>query len=372
MLDTAEGEIEVDRRFVKGSAVLYGCMFFFIGCTGRQSAETKSVEQIYAEKGRPVHVRTIKRGEYSVYLKYPADFRARTQSTAYAKISDVVRKIQVKVGDHVARDQVILTFSVDDNASYQQAKLSYENAQTTYNRMRMLYAAAGVSKQDFDNAQTQYELAREAFKSAGDMIEVNAPIDGYITQLNVQTSTNVKPGDPLFTVSNRDGFEAYFYVTADEIEDIRPGEKTLIEGRNETIEGRITEVSLNMDAERKAVLVKAFFAGKPKTLVSGMNVDIAVEVYRTGNAITADQKELVREGTGWTAYVVKNGTAEKRKLKLGREQGITYEITEGLEEGDVLVTDGAQDLSAGEKVNIIPALDNPEVTTEPDSAEVQE
>ena len=59
MLDTAEGEIEVDRRFVKGSAVLYGCMFFFIGCTGRQSAETKSVEQIYAEKGRPVHVRTI-------------------------------------------------------------------------------------------------------------------------------------------------------------------------------------------------------------------------------------------------------------------------------------------------------------------------
>lgn len=331
-------------------------------CAGRKTAESKSMEQLYAEEGRPAHVRTIAYEPFSVYLKFPADFRARTQSTAYAKISDVVRKIRIKVGDHVVRDQVVLTFSLEDNTSYQQAKLSYENAQVTYNRMKTLYAASGVSKQDYDNAQTQYELAREAYKSTGDLIEVKAPIDGYVTQINVQTSTNVKPGDALFTVSNRDGFEAYFYVTADEIDDIRTGEKALIEGRNEKIEGRVTEVSLNMDADRRAFLVKAFFAGKPKTLVSGMSVDIAVEAYRNEKAITAEQKELVREGDGWTAYVVKDGKAEKRELELGRKQGITYEIAGGLETGDLLVTDGAQDLSTGEKVKVISA----------DSSKVQE
>ncbi len=324
----------------------------FTSCAGKKGTTAKSMEQIYSEEGRPVHVRTIQAQPFSVYLKYPADFKARTQSTAYAKISDVVREISVRVGDHVARDQVVLTFSLDDTA-YQRAKMSYENAEAAYNRTKTLFAASGVSKQDFDNAQTQYELAREAYRSASEMIHVKAPIDGYISQLNVQTSANVRPGDALFTVTNHDGFEAYFYVSADEIDDIRTGERALIDGKNETIEGRVTEVSLNMDAEKRAFLVKAFFAGKPKTLVSGMSVDVSVEAYRNENAVKAGQQELVREGDTWVAYVVKTGKAEKRAVSIGREQGLDYEILGGLEPGDILVTDGAQDLYDGEKVRQI-------------------
>jgi RND family efflux transporter MFP subunit len=331
-------------------------VLFAVSCSGKSKNESKSMEQIYSEKGRPVEVRTVRPESFSVYLEYPAEFRARTQSTAYAKISDVVRTIDVRVGQKVKRDDIVMTFSLD-NSNYQQAKVSYDNAKLTYDRMKALFAAAGVSKQDFDNAKTQYELTAEQFRSAEELVCVKSPIDGYITQVNVQTSANVNPGDALFTVSNQDGFEAYFYVMPEEISDIRTGEKALVEGHQETVEGRITEVSLNLDPVRKAFLVKAFFAGKPKTLVSGMNVDVSVEVYKNAEALVMSQEELVNDGDNWAGYIVKDGTARKQEVVFGRQQGIEYEITSGIAKGDQLVTTGVQNLSDGEKVNVVkPAL----------------
>jgi membrane fusion protein, multidrug efflux system len=326
-------------------------LFFLLSSCTEESThlKAKSIEQIYAQEGRPVQVRTIKPAVFSAYLTYPAEFRARTQSTAYAKISDVVRELYVKVGDKVKRDQVVLSFSID-NSDYQQAKLSFENAEAAYNRTKALFAAAGISRQDFDNTRTQYEISKEAFKSAGEMIQVKAPIDGYITQMNVRTSVNVNPGDPLFTVSNQDGFEAYFFVAADERDDIRTGAHAIIEGKNETIEGRITEASLIMDPVRKAFPVKAFFAGKPKSLVGGMSVDVSVEVYRNEQAVVVQQQELVREGSEWFAFIIQKGHAVKKQLATGREQNLEYEIVSGLTAGDVLVTSGAQELSDGEKI----------------------
>lgn len=167
-------------------------------CSGgkQDGAVEQSITQIYKEEGYPVHVRAIEPENFSVYLKFPAEFKARTQSTAYASISEVVRTIRFKVGDYVKRDQVVLSFS-QDNSAYQQAKLSFENARAAYNRTNKLYADAGVSQQEYDNAKTQYELAREAFKSAGKMVEVESPISGFITQIDVRASANVSPGDPL-------------------------------------------------------------------------------------------------------------------------------------------------------------------------------
>jgi RND family efflux transporter MFP subunit len=313
------------------------------------------MEQIYAEEGYPVQARTVAPEPFSVYLKYPAEFKARSQSSAYAKTSDVVRTINFKVGDYVRQDDVVLGFSMD-NSSYQQAKVSFENAQAAYNRISALYEEAGVSKQDFENIRTQYVLAREAFRAADELFRVKAPIDGYITQLNVQPSANVRAGDALFTVSNQDGFEADFYVLPNEIDNIHVNARVFVEGRNETIEGRITEVSLMMDGQKKAFPVKASFAGKPRTLVSGMSVDAAVEVYQNDKALTVSRDELSRTGEAWTVFLVEDGKAVQETVVLGQSQGFDYEVTGGLREGDILISDGLLELSNGAQVKVVAPL----------------
>jgi membrane fusion protein, multidrug efflux system len=340
----------VYMRKLSALCVLSVCLVVTACQAGSDSA--KSMNQLYAEKGRPVRIRSVTPEVFSVDLKFPAEFRARSQSTAYAKVSDVVRDIRVTVGERVVQDQVVLSFSMD-TPSYRQAKLSFRNAESSYRRIETLYREAGVSRQNYDNALTQYEMARESFKAASDMVQVKAPISGTITQLNVRESANVSAGAPLFTISNQDGYEALFYVTANEIADIQTGSSATISGTGETINGKVTEVTLIMDPVKKAFPVKAFFTGRPKTLVSGMSVDISVESYRNDRAIVVARKEMILIDGAWFVYVQEGETAVLRAVQTGRGAGLDFEIASGLKAGDALVCDGVKELSDGDKIRLV-------------------
>ena len=333
---------------------LVSVFVILVSCSGSQEPETeaRNLSQIYEEEGYPVAVRELNPSAFTVDLKFPAEFNARTQSTAYAGLAEVVRDVGFSVGDYVERNGTVVTFSLD-NPQYLQAKLGYENAKTAFDRMSLLFSENGVSRQDYDNARTQFELAREAFRSIGDLIEVQAPISGYITQINVQKSSNVRPGDALFTISNMDGYEALFYVSASEIDDIRVGAPTKIENETEVLSGTVSEVSLNIDPRRKAFLARASFEGKPRTLVSGMSVDVSVECYRNEEAIVVLRKEMLRSGEGWSAFVVEDGHSVMKPVRIGRDRGLEFEITEGLEPGDLLISKGADGLQPGSPVRII-------------------
>jgi RND family efflux transporter MFP subunit len=337
-------------------STLAGVLLFF-SCKGEEQTG-KNMTQIYADEGYPVQVRTVQAQAFSVYLKYPAEFRALNQATAYAKTSDVVRIINFQTGDYVGQDDVVLEFSMD-NSSYQQAKTSFENARNAYDRINLIYQEAGVSKQDFENTRTQYELAHETFRAATELVQAKAPIGGYITQLNVRPSANISPGNALFTISDQNGYEAVFYVLPNEIGNIYRGSRVFIENRDETIEGSVTEVSLIMDAQKKAFSVKAAFIGMPRTLVGGMSVDVSVEVYHNDKALTVSRSELIRSGETWTVFTVKEGKALQEKVAIGRNQGLQYEITNGITEGTLVISEGNQGLNNGIKVKIseIPLLD---------------
>ena len=126
----------------------------------------------------------------------------------------------------------------------------------------------------------QYAQAKSAFKTMDDIINVKAPIDGYVTALNVQVTDNVYPGAPLFTVSNLDAIEAKLYVTPEEARTVRTGQAALIEEDGQAARGAVTQVSMIMDPLHKAFPVTASFANQGFALTSGITADVALEVYR--------------------------------------------------------------------------------------------
>ncbi len=338
------------------SICLVSAVALLTGCSGKAAEETaKSMSQIHQEEGVPVNVRMMSSEPFSVYLNFPAQFNAQTESTAYASLSEVVREVGFSVGDFVEKDQVVVSLSLD-NPQYQQARLGFESAEAAFKRTKALFDENGVSRQDFDNVRTQYEIARESFKSISDLIEVRAPISGYLTRINVKKSANVAPGDSLFTVSDLEGYEALFYVTPGEIESIITGARAKIESGSETLTGYVSELALNLDPRKKAFPARAYFSGTPKSLVSGMSVDVEVESYHRDDALVVKRKDLVQTGSGWYAYVAEENRAVQHRLSVGRIRGLEFEILEGLVAGDLLITDGSQNLTDNVPVKIIDRL----------------
>jgi RND family efflux transporter MFP subunit len=329
-------------------------VFLALSCVGnKDSGEAAvSMERLYAENGQPVSVRRLEPEDFSVYLKYPTVVYAASESTAYASLSDVVRSISAKVGDTVRQDDVIVTFSTD-NQALRQATLTHENALASFNRSSALFKNNDISRQDYDSARTQYEIARANLKAANDMVYVKAPISGTITQIHVHSTENVQPGTPLFTVSGRNGYEARFYVSAAEIDRIQTGARAFINDPSQNIEGWITQISLTMDSRKQAFPVTAFFETASNKLVSGMGVDLSVETYRNEKAIVLSREELVETAVGYTAFVAEQNTARQVAVRIGHERGLRLEIASGLEEGELLISEGIQRLAPDTKINVV-------------------
>jgi RND family efflux transporter MFP subunit len=340
------------KRFIPVLALaLLACASCGGSGKGKQAQPARNMEEIYKEEGVPVRVRKIENETFSAYLKYPATLKAKLESSASASVAEVVREVGHQVGDYVRKDEVVVSLS-GDNANYQQAKAALDTAEASYARYKAMFESSDISPQDFDNVKVQYAQAKAAFKTMDDIVNVKAPISGYITRLDARVSDNTYPGAPLFTVSNLDAMEAKLYVTGEEARSVRTGQAALIEEEGRSFRGAVTQVSLIMDSQLKAFPVTASFQNPGSFLTSGITTDVALEVYRAQAIVTA-QKELVRQNDKYYAYVVADGVAKRRELKLGRRDGLRYEVLSGLEPGEMLVAEGAQSLDDGAKVRVV-------------------
>ena len=324
-------------------------------CAKNRENAVASMEQLHAENGIPVSVRKLDAEDFSVFLKYPGLIEASSESTASAALEDVVRTVSARVGETVREGDIIVSFS-EDNRTLAQAVLSHGNARTAFERASALFRSNDISRQDFDSVRMQYEISTTNLKAANDMVYVKAPISGTITQLNVRVTQNVRPGTALFTVSNSNAFEAKLHVGMNEIGRIKTGARAFIESQN--IEGRITQVSLAMDSQKQAFPVTVVFNGahSASRLVSGMNVDVSVETYRSDKAIILAQRELVRTDTGPTVFIPENNRVRQIAVQTGAEKGLQVEIIGGLREGDMIVSEGVQHISSESKIIIVPGI----------------
>ncbi len=86
---------------------------------------------------------------------------------------------------------------------------------------------------------------------------------------------------------------------------------------------------------------------------SGVTVEIKVLIYQNQKAITIPRNIVMSDENGQYIFVEKDGKAEKRYISNGQDSGILYEISNGLQMGDKLITHGGSQLSDGAKVKVI-------------------
>jgi RND family efflux transporter MFP subunit len=276
------------------------------------------------------------------------------ESTAYAAMGDKVEKIVVGVGDYVKKDAVLVTFPMDSpSAGYYQAKVAFENAKTTYQRIDNLYKSGGISLQDRDNAKASFDVSKADWDAVRRMVKVKAPISGYVTKVHVSETDNVDKEMALVTISRTDRMKAAIWVSEEEIFDVKKEMPAVAVWKGNTIEGKVVEVDMAMNAMRKAFRAVVEFDNPDNRLKAGTTVEINITTSIKPDAVVTERKNVLKEKGEHVVYVVKNGKAEKRNVVLGKQQGLDVEISKGLNPGDVLVVEGQMLLEDGGKVKIV-------------------
>jgi len=340
-------------KIVKGVFVVLVLGGLFFACSGDME-DTRSIEQIYKDEGVPVKTRIIQLENFKVERSYNAVLTGIEQSSAYAVVGDNVEKVFVKVGDYVEKDEILLTFPMNNpNAQYHQAKVAYENAKLAYERIANMYTTGGISKQQLDNAKASYDVAAANWDAAQQSVIVKAPISGYVTKVNVRESDNVKKDEELFTISRMNRMKARVWISEKDVQEVKSGMPAYAVWNDIRIEGRVIEVDMALDLKRQAFGANIEFDNPNKILKFDITVDVFIETYNKPDAIVVEMKDLIRENSSYFVYTVNNGKATKQAVMLGKSYQLKAEVLEGLKPGDEIVVEGQMLLEADAKIRII-------------------
>jgi len=340
------------------STLIFVMIFFLIsGCSGRgkEDLETRSISQIHADEGVPVKTMNIKREPFAVALRYNATVNGITESSASAMIKDSIDQVLFKVGDFVNKDAVVVRFPFNNPAAnFFQARAAYENSRNTFNRIDQLFKSRGVSQQDYDNAKTGYDVAKANWDNVNKMVNVTAPISGYITRLDVRVSDNVNPGDNLFTVTNYDKLIGQIWILERDIARVRSGLNAEAVWEGNTITGKVTQVDRALNPSRQAFGAFVEFDNTEHKILSGVKVDINIFVYENNSAIVIERKYLLESNEGNFVYIAgSQGTPIKRLARTGWQSGERIEIIQGLHEDDTLITEGSRFITESSRIRVV-------------------
>ncbi|MGD8605168.1 MAG: efflux RND transporter periplasmic adaptor subunit [Candidatus Zixiibacteriota bacterium] len=286
---------------------------------------------------------------------YTGSLDGEKQAVLYAKISEAVQKVNVDEGQMVKANTTLITLDrTGPSSNYQQAKSLYDNAEKNYNKMAFLYKQGAVSESQYDAAQTDYEVKKAAFEAASQLVEIESPIDGMVTSVDVSAGDYVQIGQRLATVATTRKLRIRFGVNSSDMNYFTEGGKVTVSSEvlPYTATGTITSVPTSANPTTRAFYVEATIDNSAGHFKPGMFVRIEYIKEDLKNVFVVPQNAvLVLDNTN-TVFVVKNDSASQRTVVLGPTVGGNVVIDSGLVAGDTLVTLGQDYLDQGFAVRI--------------------
>lgn len=302
----------------------------------------------------PVKIEEVKYQPFQQYVTFYSKLSGIKEATKGAMIGGKIEKINYPVGAYVKEKDVVVEFDTyNPAAQYEQAKAAYENLKKNYERMKALLQAGETSQANFDAIEAQYLVAKRNYESVRQMLFIEAPFDGTIVDIKVHPGDNVKGEAALFTISQTYKMRSKVWVSEKELYQFKKGMKVITEFNGETFVGRIVEISMAIDPMKQAFFVEVEFDNPKGILKSGLTTEIKILTYENPKAIIIPRNLVNKDEKGLYVFVVKNDKGEKRYITNGRESGLYYEVTSGLNDGDKLVVKGSAQLDDGTNVKII-------------------
>lgn len=318
----------------------------------------ESIADVQKRTGVPVRVETVQPAPFTRSVNFSGTLEGEEQAVVIARLMEIVREIPVRVGQRVARGELIARLDdANPQAMFRQAKSTRDDAKLDLDRMDTLYAQGAISRQLLDKARLAHNVAVSNFDAARDLIELSAPIAGEVVRIHLQAGEMAAPGQPVATIAASKQVRIRFQASADERKQLRrglPARIYLVFSDTTAIEGVVEKVEDAADPKTRLFEITVRSENPAGLLKPGVLTSVDVIVEQRDGVLTVNREALLTGTQSPQVFVVTpDGRAQKRDVKLGAQSAARSEITAGLQPGDRVVVFGQNRLADGELVAII-------------------
>lgn len=269
-------------------------------------------------------------------------------------------------------------------AARQKAAVNLEWARTDVERRKGLTGKGAGSKQELEDAEMlvrsrteelnaakfaeeiarfELDLSRAALLRSRPLaadetekwsLRIQSPINGLVLKVLQESETVVQVGTPLLEVGDPRDLEIDVEVLSSDAVKIRPGQTMWLKhwGGERPLSAQVRLVEpqgfLKLSAlgvEEQRVHVIAQFTEpfeSRKTLGDGYRVEAEIVVWQEDDVIKVPTGALFREPNSsdpaeWSVFVIDAEKARKRRVKIGRRNGLEAEVIDGLREADTVI-----------------------------------
>ena len=283
--------------------------------------------------------------------------QANSELNFMSEISGRVVAIYVDKGSKVGKGTPLLKIDSELlEADYKATLASYEALKKDEERFTRSYEAGGVSNQQLDNIRTQLVAAESRLavsKWKLDNAVVKSPIAGTINNRFVEMGALIAPSAPLFEIVDDSRLKVICNVPESRVSMIKTGQKVNVTSGNaaKVFSGTVKNVGVKTD--RGLNYPVEIVLDKDPELHNGMYLKVTFDSEGSQAAILIPRKAVVGSVLSANVYVVRDGKAEKREVRLGEMYGDSIEILEGISEGEEIITAGLMNVSDGTAVTVV-------------------
>ncbi len=266
----------------------------------------------------------------------------------------------VREGDRVQGGTVVarLGRARGDDAAAAAAGVELEREEQDLARIEALVESGALPGEDLDEARVRVSDARARIEQATERLadyRVTAAWSGVVSRVHVAVGDFVAARAPLVELFDPASLVLRFAVPEDRAVQVVEG--GLVDCELDAHPGRrftasITRVYPDIDRQSHTRTVEATLDAAVE-LMPGMFARLQLTVASAPDALVVPEEAIVHTGGQTALFVVgPEGTAERRTVRTGIEDGGRVQILEGVAEGERVATAGHNRLRDGAKVRI--------------------
>ena len=364
------------------------CCLLLLSCGRKAVKPAQTVAPI------PVQVQVVGEQTSVAQHTYVGTIEEERRVPLSVETGGQVLEVACRMGERVQKGEVLLRV---DSASAidarEAARAMLRQAEDAYRRVTEVHGAGGVTEQQLIEVETKLAQARSMAAMAERRVEncvLRSPSDGVVGEVHVAEGQMLSPMTPAMTLYIVDRLYVTFSVPESEVAEIAVGDMGSLEvpaieqgaklvptcresqEPSTSFPVRMVEKGMKANALSHAYPVRAEVLGVDKEvrdgakllnsklsncqiislLLPGMVGKVRMQGQQSeGVVIPAACVQVTTEGKSvWV--VQEDGTAVRRLIQIGQYVPNGVLVTDGLQTGDRVVTDGFQKLYKGAKVSL--------------------
>ena len=325
--------------------VVWIVILLLSGCKGAPEKE------VVENKALQVKLRKVEIREYKLPVRAAGMLSTTTEMKLGFKTGGIIRKVNVKEGALVKRGDLLAALDLSEiEAQVNQARIGLEKAQRDLSRAKNLYQDSVATLEQYQNANSAFELAQSQKRVADFNLEhsrIKAPANGRIQKILVETNELIAPGYPaILFASTESDWVVRVALTDKDIVKFSLGDSARVEMDafpDIRFPAEITELGAIADPVTGTYEVELKIHQTKTQFRSGFISRAFIYPTLSSSAVMVPLEALLgASDRRASVYVYNEGGLSTKRIRTGRIVDDMIMVTEGLEPGELVVTEGAK------------------------------